>query len=140
MSRGTTKELAGTDRNRQEPVGLVDHGTKLSDPTVIKIKEDGSLILCSTSSGGTSNKNRVDLGTILGSSGPRGSLEGPRGTENARNFLGASLERPGDALGVVLEVWGDPWVSPGKAECCYVVAFRCFSEMSCFFMFFFINI
>ena len=67
---------------------------------MIKIKEVGSLILCSTSSGGTINKNRVDLGTILGSSGgPRGSLEGPRGTENARNFLGASLERPGGLLG-----------------------------------------
>ena len=66
---------------------------------MIKIKEVGSLILCSTSSGGTINKNRVDLGTILGSSGgPRGSSGGSKGTENAPNFLGASLERPWSVL------------------------------------------
>ena len=83
-----------------EQVGRGDHGTKISDPTVIRIKEVGSLILFSTSSGDTINKTRVDLGTILGSSGsPRGPLEGPRDTENARNFLGLSLERPG----------GGPW-------------------------------
>ena len=71
---------------------------------MIKIKEVGSLILCSTSSGDTINKNRVDLGTILRSSGgprgiPGGPMDGPRGTENAPNFFGASLERPGVPLG-----------------------------------------
>ena len=101
----------------------------------MKIKEVGSLILCSTSSGGTINKNRVDLGTILGSSGsPRGSSGGSKGTENAPNFLGASLERPGGALGVVLEVWGVPWVSPGRSECCYFICFRWFSGMLCVLM------
>ena len=69
---------------------------------MIKIKEVGSLILCSTSSGGTINKNRVDLGTVLGSSGgPRGS-EASKGAENAPNFLGASLERPWSVLGELL--------------------------------------
>mgnify|MGYP006064136755 CR=1 FL=1 len=97
MSSGATKELAGTGRNRQKPVGLGDHGTKINDPTVIKIKEVESLILCSTRSGGTSNKNRVDLGTILESSRcPRGSLEGPRANENASDFL---LARPGGPWG-----------------------------------------
>ena len=70
---------------------------------MIKIKEVGSLILCSTSSGGTINKNRVDLGTVLGASGgPRGSSGGSKGTENAPNFLEASLERPWSVLGALL--------------------------------------
>ena len=69
---------------------------------MIKIKEVGSLILCSTSSGGTSNKNRVDLGTILRSSGsPRGSSAGSKGhrkcSQFSRSVPGASWE----ALGVV---------------------------------------
>ena len=63
---------------------------------MIKIKEVGSLILCSTSSGGTINKNRVDLGTVLGSSGGhRGPLEGPR----APKMLPIFSERPWSVLG-----------------------------------------
>ena len=104
---------------------------------MIKIKEVGSLILCSNSSAGTINKNQVDLGTVLRSSGgPRGSSGGSKGTENASNFLGASLERPGGTLWVVLEVWGDPWVSPGRSECWYFIGFRLFSEMLFVLMFF----
>ena len=48
----------------------------------------------------------------------------------------ASLERPGGAPRVVLEVWGAPWVSPGRSECCHFIGFRWLSEMSCFLMFF----
>ena len=70
---------------------------------MIKIKEVGSLILCSTSSGDTVNKNRVDLGTVLGSSGgASGSSGGSKGTENASKFLGASLERAWSVLGGLL--------------------------------------
>ena len=43
---------------------------------------------------------------------------------------------PGWAPRVALEVWGAPWGSPGRSECCYFVGFRWFSEMSCFLMFF----
>ena len=39
---------------------------------------------------------------------------------------------PGWAPRVALEVWGAPWGSPGRSECCYFVGFRWFSEMSCF--------
>ena len=34
---------------------------------------------------------------------------------------------------VALDVWGAPWVSPGRSECSYFVGFRWFSDMSCFF-------
>ena len=27
------------------------------------------------------------------------------------------------ALGVILQVWGDPWISPGGSECCYFMRF-----------------
>ena len=40
------------------------------------------------------------MGTVLGSAGgPRGASGGSKVTENAPNFLGASLERPGGPLG-----------------------------------------
>ena len=45
------------------------------------------------------------------------------------------FERPWSVLGGTwcgLEVWGDPWASPGMSECCYVVCFRLLSEMSCY--------
>ena len=61
------------------------------------------------------------FGCLLG--GPWASLEALPGS-----VLGASWE----ALGVILEAWGDPWVSPGRSECCYFVGFRWFYEMSCF--------
>ena len=48
----------------------------------------------------------------------------------------ASLERPGGAPSMVLEVWGAPWVSPGRSECYYFVSFTTFSGMLCFLMFF----
>ena len=48
----------------------------------------------------------------------------------------ASLERPGCAPRVALEVWGAPWMSPGRPEYCYFVGFELFSVMSCFLMFF----
>jgi len=41
-----------------------------------------------------------------------------------------------EALRLVLEVWGDPCVSPGRSECCNFPGFRWFSETSCFLMFF----
>ena len=47
--------------------------------------------------------------------------------------------RPGmvlGGLGVFLEVWGDPWVSPEMSKGCYFVGFRRFSDMSCFLMIF----
>ena len=34
---------------------------------------------------------------------------------------------------MILEVWGDPWISPGRSECCYFVGFSWYSEMLCFF-------
>ena len=52
-------------------------------------------------------------------------------------------EHPGivlGALGVILEVWGDPWISPGMSECCNFVGFRWYSEMSCFLMIFHRNL
>ena len=54
-------------------------------------------------------------------------------------FLGAPFSVPGVpgwAPRVALEVWGAPWGSPGRSECCYFVGFRWFSERSCFLMFF----
>ena len=58
----------------------------------------------------------VSLGRSLGVIGGAGSI------------LGSSWV----ALGVILEVWGDSWISPGRSECCYFVGFRWYSEMSCF--------
>ena len=37
---------------------------------------------------------------------------------------------------MILEVWGDPWISPGRSECCCFVGFRWYSEISCFLMIF----
>ena len=77
---------------------------------------------------------RAPVRTRIG--GPWGSLGGSQGAPKAEVVL---WERPGMVLGgpwVVLEVWGSPWVSPGRSECCYFVDFRWFSEMSCFLMFF----
>ena len=74
------------------------------------------------------------LGGFLGVLG--GPSGGPRGHQKRRWFSGGVLGWSWEALGVVLEVWGNPWVSPGRSECCYFVGFRWFSEMSCFFMFF----
>ena len=47
---------------------------------------------------------------------------------------------PGWAPRVALEVWGAPWGSPGRSECCYFVGFRWYSEMSCFLMIFHRNL
>ena len=58
------------------------------------------------------------------------------GHQKRRWFSGGVLGWSWEALGVVLEVWGPPWVSPGRSTCCYFVGFRWFSEMSCFLMFF----
>ncbi len=44
-------------------------------------------------------------------------------------------ERPGIVLGGPwgdLEVWGDPWISPGRSACCSFIGFRWYSEMSFF--------
>ena len=41
---------------------------------------------------------------------------------------------------MILEIWGDPWISPGMSECCYFVGFSWYSEMSCFFMLFHRNL
>ena len=41
---------------------------------------------------------------------------------------------------MILEVWGDPWVSPGRSECCYFICFRWYSEMSCFLVIFHRNL
>ena len=67
---------------------------------------------------------RVSLGRSLGVLGGPGSV------------LGSSW----GALGVILEVWGDPWISPGRSECCYFIGFEWYSEMSCFFMMFYRNL
>ena len=37
---------------------------------------------------------------------------------------------------MVLEIWGGPWVSPGRSDCCYFVGFRWFSGMCGFLLFF----
>ena len=42
----------------------------------------------------------------------------------------------GEALQVFLDVWGDPWVSPARSECCYFVGLRWFSEILCFLILF----
>ena len=68
--------------------------------------------------------------------GPWGSLGGPRVYRKRRWFSGGVLGWSWEVLGKVLEVWGDPWVSPGRLECWYFFGFRWFSEMSCFLMFF----
>ena len=63
-----------------------------------------------------------------------GVLEGP--LEVPWGPLGVSWERPGivlGLLGVILDVWGDSWISPGRSECWYFIDFRWYSEMSCFF-------
>ena len=65
--------------------------------------------------------------------GPLGSfgclLGGPWASLEAGSVLGSSW----GAIGVMLEVWGDPWISPGRSDCWYFVGFRWYSEMSCFF-------
>ena len=58
----------------------------------------------------------MSLGRSLGVLGGPGSV------------LGSSW----GALWVILEVWGDPWISPGRSEYCYFEGFRWYSEMSCF--------
>ena len=46
---------------------------------------------------------------------------------NPGSVLGSSW----GALGVILEVWGDPWISPGRSECCYFIGLR--GIMRCLF-------
>ena len=69
--------------------------------------------------------------------GPLGALGGPLGAsgedQKQRLFSGSVLGWSWEAIKVFLEVWGDPWVSPARSECCYFLCFRRFSEMSCFF-------
>ena len=49
-----------------------------------------------------------------------GGLGGvPGGQEKRRRFSGGVLGWSWEPFGVVLEIWGDPWVSPGRSECCY---------------------
>ena len=60
------------------------------------------------------------FGCLLG--GPLGVLVGPG------NVMGSSWR----ARGVILEVWGDPWITPGRSECCYFVGVRLYYEVSCF--------
>ena len=78
------------------------------------------------------------LGSLGGPFGPFGCLLG--GPWASLEALGGSWDRPGGPLGVILEVWGDPWISPGRSECCYFVGFRWYSELSCFFMIFHRNL
>ena len=41
---------------------------------------------------------------------------------------------------MILEVWGDHWISPGRSECCYFIDFGWYSEMSCFLRIFHRNL
>ena len=68
---------------------------------------------------------------VLG--GPWG---GPRWHQKRRWISGGVLGQSWVALGVFLEVWGDPWVSPEMSKGCPFVGFRRFSDMSCFLMIF----
>ena len=40
------------------------------------------------------------------------------------------------ALGVILEVLGDPWISSGRLDFCYFIGFSWYFEMQCFSLFF----
>ena len=37
---------------------------------------------------------------------------------------------------MILGVWGDPSISPGRLECCYFISLAWYSEMSCFLLIF----
>ena len=62
---------------------------------------------------------------------PWGPLGRSQGAQKRRRFSGGVLGWSWEALGVVLEVWGDPWVSPGRSDCCYFVGVSRLSEMLC---------
>ena len=63
---------------------------------------------------------------------PGGPWGGPRGHQKRRCISWSVLGWSWEALGVFLEVWGDPWVSPERSTCCYFICFRVLSEMLCF--------
>jgi len=61
-------------------------------------------------------------GSLGGSSGdPRGSLGGPGRLPKQTMFFQSVSGGSWGALGVVLVLWGGPWVDPGKSKCCYFV-------------------
>ena len=51
--------------------------------------------------------------------GPKGSLGGPGGSPKQTVFFQSVSGGSWGALGVVLVLWGGPWVDPGKSKCCY---------------------
>jgi len=61
----------------------------------------------------------VSLGGSSG--GPRGSLGEPGRLPKQTMFFQSVSGRSWRALGVVLVLWGGPWVDPGKSKCCYFV-------------------
>ena len=83
-------------------------------------------------------------GCFWGSWGPLEVPWGPLGVSwevlGCLGGPGSVLGSSGGALGAILEVWGDPWISPGRSECCYFNGFRWYSEMSCFLMIFHRNL
>ena len=61
-------------------------------------------------------------GSLGGSSGgPMGSLGGPGRLPKQTMFFQSVSGGSWRALGVVLVLWGGPWVDPGKSKCCYFV-------------------
>ena len=58
---------------------------------------------------------------VLGEAWGRGSLGGPGRLPKQTMFFQSVSGGSWRALGVVLVLWGGPWVDPGKSKCCYFV-------------------
>ena len=71
------------------------------------------------------------MGVLGGLWGVPGVVSGDPGGTQGRRKNGGVLGWFWGPLGVVLEVWGDPRVSPGRSECYYFVGVSRLSEMLC---------
>ena len=109
--------------------GLERPRRSLGGPSTSLEASLGSLEVLGGSSGGHKGSLDVPRGVLEGpwrslggSSGvPRGSLGGPGRPPKQTVFFRSVSGRSWGALGVVLVLWGGPWVGPGKSKCCHFI-------------------